>query len=146
MFSNLGTLQTEIIFIADFATSFCLNCGFCRPYSSGLYTMQRPQAKVFLKYQGAPWLVASGARSFRNTPTLRRYPNTKRHNSECVMISRHDKGDHANVTIPIEHERGDDASLFALQVCDTMDPTLEANLPEVQTITQATRIDRASKT
>jgi hypothetical protein len=62
------------------------------------------------------------------------------------MISRHDKGDHANVTIPIEREHGDDASLFALQICDTMDPILEANLPEVQTITQATRIDRASKT
>ncbi len=50
------------------------------------------------------------------------------------------------MTIPIEREHGDDASLFALQICDTMDPILEANLPEVQTITQATRIDRASKT
>jgi hypothetical protein len=50
MFSNLETLQTEIIFIADFAG---LNrAGF---------TMQRPQARAFLKYQGA--------RSFRNTPT-----------------------------------------------------------------------------
>jgi hypothetical protein len=77
MFSNLGTLQTEIIFIADFATSFCLNCGFCRSYSSGLYTMQHPQAKAFLKYQGAPWPAASGARSFRNTPTLRCHPTPK---------------------------------------------------------------------
>jgi hypothetical protein len=60
MFSNLGTLQTEIIFIADFATSFCLNCGFCRPCSSGLYTMQHPQAKAFLKYQGALGLQPQG--------------------------------------------------------------------------------------
>lgn len=92
--------------------------------------------------------LASGLRGlfFQEHPNPQALPNTKRPNSEHVMISRHDKGDHANVTIPIERERWDDASLFALQICDTMDPILEANLPEVQTITQATRIDRASKT
>jgi hypothetical protein len=107
--------------------------------------MQHPQARAFLKYQGVLGLQPQGP-VLSGTPNPQVSPNTKRPNSERVMISRHDKGDHANVTIPIEHEHGDDASLFALQICDTMDPILEANLPEVHTITQATRIDRASKT
>lgn len=97
--------------------------------------------------QGVPEIpggpLASSLRDpfFQEHPNPQALPKTKRPNSECVMISRHDKGDHANVS-----ELGDDASLFALQICDTMDPILEANLPEVQTITQPTRIDRASKT